>query len=115
MADSDQHKNVAFYLRKIKQRDAATWEKDDLLDVIYWYRQVLGIVFGLLWGFGAITGFLGFMSAVILSCLLTMATYKSVLGIDEEDYGGHGEFLQEGLPGWVGSFLITWTLTYTAL
>lgn len=27
--------------------------------------------------------------------------------IDEEDYGGHGEFLQEGLPGWVGSFLVS--------
>jgi hypothetical protein len=36
--------------------------QEDLLDVLYWFKQVLGIVFGLLWGFGAITGFVGFMS-----------------------------------------------------
>lgn len=115
MADADQPKNLAFYIGKIRQRDAASWEKDDLQDVLYWFRQVIGIVFGLVWGFAGITGFLGFMSFVISSCMLTMAAYKSVLGIDEEDYGGHADLIQEGLPGSIGSFLLTWTLAYTAM
>jgi hypothetical protein len=36
--------------------------QDDLLDVLYWLRQLNGIIFGLLWGFAAFTGFIGFMS-----------------------------------------------------
>merc|ERR1711962_1021781 len=38
----------------------SSWpDKDEFLDVIYWLRQVLGVVLGLLWGVAAIKGVVG--------------------------------------------------------
>jgi hypothetical protein len=34
--------------------------------------------------------------------------------VDEEDYGGHSELIQEGLPGWMGSFLVRCQLPLSA-
>ena len=33
--------------------------QDEFLDVIYWMRQILGIVLGLIWGFIPLTGIFG--------------------------------------------------------
>lgn len=90
MADSSvpDQKTVAFYIDKIRRGDSTSWEKvglaqvqpqlpmsvpskccsafamlqDELLDVIYWWRQVIGIVFGIMWGLGPMTGLWGFIS-----------------------------------------------------
>jgi hypothetical protein len=34
--------------------------------------------------------------------------------IDEEDFGGHGDLFNEGLPGSGSLFMVAWVLTYTA-
>eukprot|EP00879_Flechtneria_rotunda_P008566 GHRR01008976.1.p1 GENE.GHRR01008976.1~~GHRR01008976.1.p1 ORF type:complete len:119 (+),score=27.50 GHRR01008976.1:201-557(+) len=115
MADAnEQNRSLVYYIDKIRQGPSAKWEKDELLDVIHWWRQVIGFLFGLLWGATQITGFLGFISFLVLNSLSTIAVYKSMLGIDEDDYGGHADLVVEGMPGSVASFLLAWVLSYTA-
>eukprot|EP00878_Enallax_costatus_P007632 GHUV01007991.1.p4 GENE.GHUV01007991.1~~GHUV01007991.1.p4 ORF type:complete len:120 (+),score=15.74 GHUV01007991.1:1485-1844(+) len=117
MADStsSRQQTIAHYVQKIRQGESAKWEKDELLDVIYWFKQIIAILFGLLWGMGQITGLVGFASFILFNVLLTVAAYKSILGIDEEEYGGHQDLVMEGLPGSIPGFLLTWILTYTYL
>ena len=49
--------------------DTASWRfylpQDEFLDVIYWFRQVLGIIIGLVWGVLPMQGFLGLASWVL--------------------------------------------------
>lgn len=33
--------------------------QDEFLDVIYWARQILGIILGVVWGFIPLRGFIG--------------------------------------------------------
>ena len=43
----------------------STWaEKDDFLDVVYWLRQLLGILVGLVWGGLGISGAVGIIGKV---------------------------------------------------
>ncbi|KAL4235483.1 hypothetical protein ACF0H5_007118 [Mactra antiquata] len=53
----------------------AKWtEKDEFLDVIYWMRQIMGIVLGLIWGILPLKGIigLGLLGPVIKECLIVM-------------------------------------------
>ncbi|KAJ8303311.1 hypothetical protein KUTeg_019707, partial [Tegillarca granosa] len=58
------------------------------MDVIYWMRQIIGVVLGLVWGIIPLKGFL-----------------LSFQKIDEEEYGGAQEILKEGLMTSFSSFL----------
>ncbi|KAL6619809.1 hypothetical protein ACP70R_031713 [Stipagrostis hirtigluma subsp. patula] len=75
----------------------ASWDKDQLLDAVHWIRQALGLLCGLLWGAVPLVG------AVWIALFLAISTgtiywyYAYLLKIDEEEYGGHGALLQEGL------------------
>ena len=76
---------LGYYIQKMKQGESATWEKvkfgqtpkqrlqdisssaltihyaqDEVLDVIYWWRQLLGLLLGLVWGILPLTGLIGF-------------------------------------------------------
>lgn len=47
-----------------KQTDVLTTHgrlQDDLLDVLFWWRQIVSVVIGILWGCTAITGLYGFL------------------------------------------------------
>lgn len=35
--------------------------QDDLLDVLFWWRQIMSIVVGILWGYTSMTGLYGFL------------------------------------------------------
>nr|XP_006639586.1 PREDICTED: uncharacterized protein C20orf24 homolog [Lepisosteus oculatus] len=38
----------------------AVWEeKDEFLDVIYWFRQIIAVILGVIWGIAPLKGFLG--------------------------------------------------------
>ena len=65
------HKHSPLEDSKILFRDSrafvanSTWaEKDDFLDVVYWLRQLLGILVGLVWGGLGISGAVGIIGKV---------------------------------------------------
>ncbi|KAF8402929.1 hypothetical protein HHK36_011022 [Tetracentron sinense] len=134
-----------FKLSKLLDPEAS-WDKDQLGDVLHWIRQVVALVCGLLWGaipfVGAIWIVLlfhctamaladamhlchisfgySFLSLeiigqgfLVLSSGIIYGYYAIILKIDEEDFGGHGTLLQEGLFASLTLFLLAWILVYS--
>ncbi|KAF4362185.1 hypothetical protein G4B88_009465 [Cannabis sativa] len=141
----------------------ASWDKDQLGDVLHWIRQVVALVCGLLWGAIPLVGGIWFMMhrfklipvpCIMLdilipeerprlkllvkpfrtenstciemfkllyrqNCFLALSSgiiygyYAMILKVDEEDFGGHGALLQEGLFASVTLFLLAWVLVYS--
>ncbi|XP_041986975.1 respirasome Complex Assembly Factor 1 [Aricia agestis] len=97
-------------------RPSAEWpDKEEFLDVVYWIRQLLGIVLGLVWGLIPLKGFFGlfmFVSANAASLYVYVSNYQRV---DEEEYGGMWEITKEGFVTSFAGFLVTWIIVYTGL
>lgn len=54
-------------------RRRSEWtDKDELLDVLYWGRQIISLAMGLLWGLLPLKGFVGLFLYVALSTSLGM-------------------------------------------
>ncbi|KAA3458559.1 Rab5-interacting [Gossypium australe] len=122
-----QHENGHFPLFKFAKLldPEASWDKDQLGDVLHWIRQVVALFYGLLWGaipvVGGIwifitvttqakdnyTGFSGHNTGIIYGY------YAMTLKIDEEEFGGHAALLQEGLIASITLFLLAWILVYS--
>jgi len=89
----------------------STWKKPELLDVVHWLRQLLGIVFGIVFGFIPLTGFVGISSFCLLNTAVVYFYYSQILGVDDEDFG-RWELTSEGFMSSFGLFLVTWVLAY---
>eukprot|EP00245_Coleochaete_scutata_P004547 TRINITY_DN17259_c0_g1_i1.p1 TRINITY_DN17259_c0_g1~~TRINITY_DN17259_c0_g1_i1.p1 ORF type:complete len:139 (-),score=22.82 TRINITY_DN17259_c0_g1_i1:364-780(-) len=105
---------VAFDRSKLLDR-YAEWDSEEIKDVIYWLRQILGLLFGLVYGLVPVTGGPGFILFLTVSTLLTWMYYGLLLKIDDEEFGGHGTLLMEGFPISVGLFLLAWIVVYSLL
>ncbi|KAK7491399.1 hypothetical protein BaRGS_00017377, partial [Batillaria attramentaria] len=80
-------------------------DKDDFLDVIYWMRQVMGVVLGLVWGLLPLKGIFGIALFLLVNVAIVYMYSSSFQKVDEEEYGGMGEILKEGLMTSFSSFL----------
>ncbi|CAG5136043.1 unnamed protein product [Candidula unifasciata] len=90
-------------------------DKDEFLDVIYWMRQIMGIVLGLIWGIIPLKGFLGLALFLLVNVAIVYIYYNSFQKVEEEEYGGAVEILKEGLMTSFSSFLVAWIILYSAL
>ncbi|KAI4334533.1 hypothetical protein L6164_019215 [Bauhinia variegata] len=91
----------------------ASWDKDQLGDVLHWIRQALGLLFGLLWGAIPLVGGIWFILFLAISSAIIYGYYALILKVDEEEFGGHGALLQEGLFASITLFLLSWILVYS--
>ncbi|QCD88362.1 uncharacterized protein RAB5IF homolog [Vigna unguiculata] len=91
----------------------ASWDKDQLGDVLHWIRQGLGLVCGFLWGSIPLVGGIWFILFLALSTSIIYSYYAVILKVDEEEFGGHGALLQEGLFASITLFLLSWILVYS--
>ncbi|KAL1544219.1 respirasome Complex Assembly Factor 1-like [Salvia divinorum] len=98
-----------FKLAKLLDPDAS-WDKDQLGDVLHWTRQAFGLLCGLIWGAIPLVGGVWFLLFVSVSTGIIYAYYALVLKVDEEEFGGHGALLQEGLFASISLFLLAWIL-----
>jgi len=90
-------------------------DKEEFLDVIYWARQIIGIVIGLVWGLVPLKGFLGLVLFAALSAGIVYVWFTAVQGIDETEYGGAWELTKEGFITSFAGFLVTWIITYSGV
>jgi len=90
-------------------------DKEEFLDVIYWARQIIGIVIGLVWGLVPLKGFLGLVLFAGLSAGIVYVWFTAVQGIDETEYGGAWELTKEGFITSFAGFLVTWIITYSGV
>uniref|UniRef100_A0A0E0KXN2 Kinetochore protein SPC25 n=1 Tax=Oryza punctata TaxID=4537 RepID=A0A0E0KXN2_ORYPU len=77
------------------------------------WDKVLGLACGLLWGAVPLVGAIWIALFVTLSTGLVYWYYAYLLKIDEEEFGGHGALLQEGMFASFTLFLLSWTLVYS--
>ncbi|KAJ6964302.1 respirasome Complex Assembly Factor 1-like [Populus alba x Populus x berolinensis] len=102
-----QHQNghfSPFKLAKLLDPEAS-WDKDQLGDVLHWIRQVVALVCGLLWGAIPLVGGIWIALFLLISSGIIYVYYGMILKIDEDDFGGHGTLLQEGLFASITLFL----------
>ncbi|CAJ0965077.1 unnamed protein product, partial [Ranitomeya imitator] len=81
---------------KALRGDAAWEDKDEFLDVIYWMRQILAIVLGVIWGIAPLKGFVGIAIFCLINAGVLYLYFSSFQQIDEEEYGGTWELTKEG-------------------
>jgi len=90
-------------------------DKEEFLDVIYWARQAIGIIVGVIWGLIPIKGFLGLVLFMVVNAAIIYFYYSNVQNIDEEEYGGAWELTKEGFMTSFAGFLVTWIIIYSGL
>ncbi|CAL4093144.1 unnamed protein product, partial [Meganyctiphanes norvegica] len=73
--------------------------KDEFLDVIYWGRQILGILLGLVWGFIPLKGFIA-LFLVYGGGMILMFDSSFERSVEEAQFAGRGELPGEGLSVW---------------
>lgn len=97
-------------------RSESQWpDKDEFLDVIYWARQFLGIVVGILWGLLPLKGFVALLLFALVNAGIIYIYCTSFQKVDEEEYGGAWELTKEGFMTSFAGFLVTWIIIYTGL
>lgn len=90
-------------------------DKEEFLDVIYWLRQIVGVLLGLVWGVIAIQGIVGIVLFAGINAGLLYLYFTGYQSVDEEEYGGVWELTKEGFVTSFASFLVMWIIVYTGL
>lgn len=90
-------------------------DKDEFLDVIYWARQALGIILGVIWALIPLKGFVGLLFFALVNAGVIYVYFSSFQGVDEEEYGGAWELTKEGFMTSFAGFLVTWIIIYSGL
>ncbi|XP_015588542.1 uncharacterized protein C20orf24 homolog [Cephus cinctus] len=90
-------------------------DKEEFLDVIYWARQAIGIVVGIVWGLIPLKGFVALLLFVLVNAGTTYVYFSNFQQVDEEEYGGAWELTKEGFMTSFAGFLVTWIIIYSGL
>uniref|UniRef100_A0A061RYM4 Rab5-interacting family protein n=2 Tax=Tetraselmis sp. GSL018 TaxID=582737 RepID=A0A061RYM4_9CHLO len=90
------------------------WEKDALLDTIHWLRQLISVVAGVACGILGLTGAYPVMTFLAACGGAGFVFYRS-FRIDEDDYGGHGALMMEGMGQAFSLFLVLWICIFSTL
>jgi hypothetical protein len=88
---------------------------DKLGDVLHWLRQATALLCGVVWGVIPLRGAIWLPFFLVLSTGIVFGYYSLILKVDEEEFGGHGSLLQEGLFASVTLFLLAWILVYSLI
>jgi hypothetical protein len=79
--------------------------QDDLLVVVYWIRQILAMVAGLLFGAIPLTGAFGLLLFGICNAVIVYVYCNTYLGVDGEEMGQY-DLLSEGFMNSFAFFLV---------
>ncbi|PRP77683.1 hypothetical protein PROFUN_00544 [Planoprotostelium fungivorum] len=106
--------NKTNLLQKAFEREAE-WKKDELIEVIHWGRQIVGLICGLVFGLLPFTGLLAILTFGCINVAVLFFYYTRYLGVDDEDYDARWEFITNGFSSSFGVFMLAWILTYNLL
>lgn len=90
-------------------------DKEEFLDVIYWARQILGILLGIFWGLIPLHGAFGLVLFAGINAGIIYLYFAAFQGVDEEEFGGVWELTKEGFMTSFAGFLVTWIIFYSGL
>jgi len=102
-------------LEKVLQRKAQWEDKDELLDVVYWTKQIFAVIIGVAWGIIPLHGIFAMILYVAITTLVLNFYVSEYQQQDLEEYGGFVELAKEGFMSAFASFLVAWILSYSAM
>lgn len=80
------------------------WTKEEISWVVYWVRQVISFLFGLLWGIIPIQGLMGVL-LYLTSSFMALEAYTRFLNVNENVFDKL-DVLKEGFAPAIGTFLV---------
>ncbi|VIO98022.1 rab5-interacting protein, putative [Brugia malayi] len=89
-------------------------DKDELLDVLYWGRQLLALMIGIFWGFIPLHGFLAIVLYIVISTAIGQLYATTFQKVDEDSLGGFWELAKEGFGSAFATFMVSWIGVYSA-
>ncbi|SCM01099.1 Rab5-interacting protein, putative [Plasmodium chabaudi chabaudi] len=92
-------------------RDKLT--KNEMDDVFFYYKQIIGIIAGVICGIVGIKGILGFMFFLIFQFFLSVALYNKK--IDENYYMDNYSIVTSNLSVAIPAFVVSWITMHTVL
>lgn len=87
------------------------WDRQDIIEIIYWFRQFLSILIGILWGMVRLEGLIGILLYFVVS-VFTLHSYKNLLKVSDELFDIIDAFKEGFIPGF-GLFMIAWIASYS--
>uniref|UniRef100_A0A915CKP2 Rab5-interacting protein n=1 Tax=Parascaris univalens TaxID=6257 RepID=A0A915CKP2_PARUN len=90
-------------------------DKDELLDVLYWGKQVLAFLIGISWGIIPLHGFLAILLYVCISTVTAQLYVTNFQKMDEDTLGGFWELAKEGFGAAFATFMVAWIGVYSAV
>jgi len=97
----------ALLARACRPDSSVTYDKDDLMDTLFWLRTLGALAAGAVYGLAGVTGgppALGFLGAAIAGGL----AWARAAGVDDDEaYGGLNALLTEGMGPAFALFLVS--------
>ncbi|KAM7458859.1 hypothetical protein BLSTO_00390 [Blastocystis sp. subtype 1] len=84
----------------------------DFLDLIYFVKQFVALVIGIVWGILPFTGAFGLLTGVVASFGIPLLYANRYLRVNTEDFDVM-TILSEGAMPTFALFLLSWILCYT--
>jgi len=97
-----------------RARDPQSLEKDEVLDTIFWFRMMIGLLIGLGAGGLGLTGYPVIVAFGVSVFGLSQLFQTRFLQIDEDDFNPQ-ELMMEGMGNAAGLFMLSWILMHTFL
>lgn len=101
-------------LSKAMKQNSQWPDKEELLDVVYWSRQILAVFIGTLWGLFPLQGIFAIILYVAITTLSMNVYISNYQSQDIEKYGGFFEVAKEGFMSAFASFLVVWIIIYSS-
>eukprot|EP00762_Andalucia_godoyi_P007654 ANDGO_07966.mRNA.1 hypothetical protein DICPUDRAFT_85616 len=92
----------------------AEWNREEVLTILHWVRQLVGLFVGVMCGALPITGWMGFVFFLTNTLALVHMYVFVYLRVDEQVLGSEGT-AHEGLMNAMGVFLMSWIATYSIM
>ena len=86
--------------------------QDEILDTLFWLRVVIALVAGVAAGAGGRTGAPVFWLHLAASVVVGLAWARGA-GVDDDDVGGVGVLVMEGLAQGIACFTLAWIVLHT--
>ena len=94
--------------------EETAWQKNEVMTIMHWLKQIIAIGTGIVAGLVPLEGLFGVVLFLGSMAVIPMAFARSVLRIDEEDFGGVQELLLEGATFASGLFALLWIFVYNS-
>lgn len=101
------------WFRLVSPREGMDWQKDQVLEAVHWFKQVLSMLLGILFGLIPIQGFSGIVIFAIVILMATNWFTDAHLKVADSVVDRY-EILGEGLMSAVALFLLFWISVYSS-